>query len=262
MQATHFSSIRGGARRVRGVAATASVWLAIVLVLATMIWFAAFAGLLAIARQIHVDIPPMFAAKLPLLRLGPRLIFAGESRTAFMVDPDLAARLLGQPPGYAVNIGFESGEPLAVLGAIDKLPDPFRSSHLVISIGAFHFNDGTRAASLYPVDVAARLPVWRLMTHFLPLRIGTLIRFIRNAFEARLASEQSVAVAAPPPERHGLQLLRGVMRPDQATSDNGHYQNWSLAGPRAHYATQALCDMAKRVTRRCPGDVSPATSGT
>ena len=47
-----------------------------------------------------------------------------------------------------------------------------------------------RSAAVYPQDVAARLGVAEQMASFLPLRVGTLIRFIREAFVARLAADR------------------------------------------------------------------------
>ena len=66
----------------------------------------AFAVLLYVAKQVHVDIPYALAVKLPLLKAQPDLIFAGESRTEYQVDPALAA---GERPlavaaqGHAAN---------------------------------------------------------------------------------------------------------------------------------------------------------------
>ena len=73
------------------------------------------AGLLAIANRVHADVPALLAIKLPLLQSRPELIFAGESRTVYQVDPDLAAQLFGRPKGAAVNIAYDAGEPLALL---------------------------------------------------------------------------------------------------------------------------------------------------
>ena len=53
----------------------------------------------------------------PLLKSRPTLIFAGESRTAYQIDPVLAAQLIGKPPGAVVNLGYDAGEPLLRIGA-------------------------------------------------------------------------------------------------------------------------------------------------
>src|ERR1700730_10418133 len=72
------------------------------LALTAAVWLGAVAALLASADRVHDDVPPLLAVKLPLLASHPELIFAGESRTEYQVDPYLAAQLIGRPRGAAV----------------------------------------------------------------------------------------------------------------------------------------------------------------
>ena len=227
-------------------------WIAATLVLTGVVWLAAFAGLLAIADRVHVDIPGLLARKLPLLESRPSRIFAGESRTEYQVDAELAAKLAGLPRGGAVNIAYDAGEPLAVLAAIRRQPEAFAKARVVISVAPFLFNEGVRSAAVYPQDVVARLGVVEQMTTFLPLRIGTLIRFIREAFNARLASGQGVAERGPKPAAYGLSIIDRSQPEDRWPADLGthsHYDNWDLSGPKARFETSALCDMARLVRR-------------
>jgi hypothetical protein len=227
-------------------------WIAATLVLTGLAWFAAFAGLLAIADRVHVDIPVLLARKLQLLESRPSLIFAGESRTEYQVDAELAAKLAGLPRGGAVNIAYDAGEPLAVLAAIRRQPDVFAKAHVVISVAPFLFNEGVKSAAVYPQDVAARLGVVEAMTTFLPLRIGTLIRFIREAFNARLAAGQGIAARGGRPPAMGLSIIDRTQPDDRWPADLGthaHYDNWDLSGPKARFETGALCDMAPLVRK-------------
>jgi hypothetical protein len=227
-------------------------WIAATLVLTGAAWLAAFAGLLAIADRVHVDIPVLLARKLPLLDLRPTLIFAGESRTEYQVDAELAAKLAGLPRGGAVNIAYDAGEPLAVLAAIRRQPDVFAKAHVVISVAPFLFNEGVKSAAVYPQDVAARLGVIGAMNRFLPLRIGTLIRFIREAFNAGLAAGQGTAARSARPPAFGLSIIDRTPPDDRWPADLGshaHYDNWDLSGPKARFETGALCDMAPLVRK-------------
>jgi hypothetical protein len=230
-------------------ASTASArWIVMTLVLAVAAWVAGLAVLLAVANRVHVDIPRLLAIKLPLLNSKPELIFAGESRTAYGIDPVLAAQLLGQKPGYAVNIGYDAGEPLAVLAAARSQPEVFARAHVVISVAPFIFNDGVRSAGVYPQDVAARLSVGEQLVSFLPLRVGTLIRYIREAFDARLVQQERLAEAGPQPENYGITYISHTQAEGKwiaRLGDHPHYANWDLSGPRARYETKALCDLAK-----------------
>ncbi|WP_424627656.1 hypothetical protein [Bradyrhizobium sp. SYSU BS000235] len=234
---------------VRREASTASArWIVATLVLSVVAWIGGLAILLVVANRTHVDIPRLLAVKLPLLKTNPELIFAGESRTAYGVDPVLAAQLLSQKPGYAINIGYDAGEPLAVLGAARLAPDVFAKAHVVISVAPFIFNDGVRSAGVYPQDVAARLSVGEQLVSYLPLRIGTLIRYIREAFDARLAQQERLAETAPQPANYGLTYISHTQAEGKWAARLGnhpHYANWNISGARARYETKALCDLAK-----------------
>src|SRR3954454_3705965 len=181
------------------VQATSARWIAGALALTLVAWLAALAALLAVANRVHDDVPALLAIKLPLLQSHPELIFAGESRTVYQVDAGLPAQLIGKPPGAAVNIAYDAGEPLALLAAMRREPERFKDAQVVVSVAPFLFNEGVRSAAVYPQDVAARLGVAAQITSFLPLRVGTLIRFIREAFNARLTADQHVDAGAPPP---------------------------------------------------------------
>jgi hypothetical protein len=206
-----------------------------------------------VANRVHDDIPVLLAAKLPLLASHPELIFGGESRTAYQVDPAVAAQLIGKPLGAAVNIAYDAGEPLALLAAMRREPERFRNADVVVSIAPFLFNEGVRSAAVYPQEVAVRLGVFGQMTSFLPLRVGTLIRFIREAFNARLSAEQHVA-DGPQPAGFGLTVIPRTQPDDQWAAEIGshpHYANWNLSGPKARFETGALCDvvaLSKKLT--------------
>jgi hypothetical protein len=236
---------QGMPQRVQAVSAR---WIAAALALTAGAWLAGLAGLLAVANRVHDDVPVLLAVKLPLLASHPELVFGGESRTAYQVDPALAAQLIGKPPGAAVNIAYDAGEPLALLAAMRREPDRFQKAHVVVSVAPFLFNEGVRSAAVYPLDVLPRLGVFEQMASFLPLRVGTLIRFVREAFAARLAAEQHVADLAPQPTALGVQVIDSVQPEDRWPADIGshaHYAKWNLAGPKAHFEIGALCEMVK-----------------
>jgi hypothetical protein len=227
-------------------------WLMLTLALSAVIWLVALAGLLSLARSVHDDVPALLARKLPLLKTHPSLIFAGESRTEYQVDPVLAAQLTRKHPGDVVNIAYDAGEPLALLAAMRREPDVFSDAHVVTSVAPFLFNEGVKSAAIYPLDVAARLSVADQMTSFLPFRIGTLIRFIREAFGSRLAADQDVTDHGPPPAASGLVAIDRIQPEDRwpaTIGAHGHYAGWDLAGPKARFELGALCDMVKLTGR-------------
>jgi hypothetical protein len=241
------------------VQAASARWIAGALLLTAAAWLVALAGLLALANRIHDDVPVLLAIKLPLLKSRPELIFAGESRTVYQVDPDLAAQLIGKPWGAAVNIAYDAGEPLALEAAMHHAPGRFLKAHVVVSVAPFLFNEGVRSATVYPQDVVARLGVAEQMRSFLPLRVGTLIRYIREAFGARLAADQHVAGLGSQPTALGLTVLDRTQPDDHWPTDIGshaHYANWDLSGAKARFEIGALCDMVA-LTRKLTVVVPP-----
>jgi hypothetical protein len=236
------------------VQAASARWIAAALALTAALWLLALAGLLAIANRVHDDVPVLLAVKLPLLDSHPDLIFGGESRTEYQVDPVLAAQLIGRPQGSVVNLAYDAGEPLALLAAMRREPDRFLNAHVVVSVAPFLFNEGVRSAAVYPQDVAARLGVFEQMVSFLPLRVGTLIRYIREAFASRLAADQHVADTAAKPAAFGVKIIDHTQSDDRWPDDIGshaHYADWNLSGPKARFEIGALCDMvalARKVT--------------
>lgn len=221
-------------------------WIAAALGLTVLVWLMGFTGLLALAKSVHDDVPQALAVKLPLLKSHPQLIFAGDSHIYYQIDPALAASLAGMPPGSAVNIAYHAGEPLAFMAAINRSPGTFRQAEIVLSVTPMIANEGIRGAVSYPLDVLARLAVWEQLSSFLPLRLGTLIRFIREAFSSRLADTLDIpGLGAAPPD---LGLARLAPRSDYRwppdISSHEHYQNWNISGPKAHYELAALCDIA------------------
>jgi hypothetical protein len=230
----------------------AGSWLVLTLALSAVVWLVALAGLLSLALHVHDDVPVLLAKKLPLLKTHPSLIFAGESRTEYQIDPVLAAQLTGKRLGDVVNIGYDAGEPLALEAAMRLVPDVFRNAHVVTSVAPFLFNEGVKSAAVYPLDVAARLSVPEQLTGFLPMRIGTLIRFVREAFASRLAADQDVGDRAPVPAAFGLVMIDHAEPADRwptTIGAHGHYANWDIDGPKARFEIGALCDMVK-LTRK------------
>jgi hypothetical protein len=243
----------------RRVQAASARWIAFALALTAAVWLAALAGLLAVANRVHDDVPVLLAVKLPLLASRPELIFAGESRTVYQVDPNLAAQLIGKSPGSAVNIAYDAGEPLALLAAMRRAPASFEKAHVVVSVAPFLFNEGVRSATVYPQDVAARFSVVEQMRSFLPLRVGTLIRYIREAFGARLAADQHIADLGSQPTAFGLKVIDHTQGDDRWPANIGshaHYANWDLSGPKARFEIGALCDMVA-LTRKLTVVIPP-----
>lgn len=238
-------SVRSPSRRVQILSA---FWIAGLLALTAASWLVALAGLLAAANRVHDDVPVLLSVKLPLLASHPDLIFGGDSRTLYQVDPRIAAQMLGKPEGSAVNIAYDAGEPLALLAVMRREGDLFRNVHVVVSVSPFLFNDGIRQAVFNPPDVVARLGIFEQMTTYLPLRASTLIRFIREAFAARLESERHSAHPVQSLAASGLFFLDNSQPEDRlpaALGSHPHYANWNIAGAKARFEIGALCDMVK-----------------
>src|SRR5260370_664540 len=98
-----------------------------------------------------------------------------------------------------------------------------------------------------------------LAVKLLPLRLGTLIRFIREAFNARLAADQRVADLGSQPTALGLKIIDRTQGDDRWPADIGshaHYAEWDLSGPKARFGIAALCDMVP-LTRKLTALIPP-----
>ncbi|MDB5621247.1 MAG: hypothetical protein JWQ24_5485 [Tardiphaga sp.] len=221
-------------------------WIIAAIGLTIVVWLTGLAGLLAIANRVHDDIPEALAVKLPLLQLQPELIFAGDSRMAFQVDPVLSAQLVGKPPGFAVNIAYLAGDPLSFVAAARRYVGRFKNAHVVVSVTTLISNDGVPGASVFPQDVVARMNVAQQITTFLPMRVGTLIRYIHEAFNSRLAADRNISEIGPHPAEYGLERLPaqpGYRWPPDISSHQ-HFKNWNIAGLKARNEIGALCGLA------------------
>jgi hypothetical protein len=220
-------------------------------VLTVAVWVGGLAALSAVARQVHDDVPQALARKLPLLRLQPRIVFAGDSRTNYQIDAALAARLAGLPEGKIVNLAYEAGEPLAFLAVMRRYPELFAQAQVVTSVAPSIFNEGVKQATAYPQNAFARLGVAQQLVTFLPMRVGTIIRFIREAFASRLTAAQDVAGSGAMPPDYGYVGLKHFASYAWPKDLGSHalYENWNVNGPKSEFEIGALCEMAKLTQR-------------
>ncbi|MET0969854.1 MAG: hypothetical protein ABWY18_11675 [Tardiphaga sp.] len=219
--------------------------------LTVAVWIGGLAALSAVAKQVHDDVPQALARKLPLLQLKPRIVFAGDSRTHYQIDAALAAKLAGLPVGKVVNIAYEAGEPLAFLAVMRRYPELFADAQVVTSVAPSIFNEGVKQATAYPQNAFARLGVAQQLVTFLPMRVGTVIRFIREAFASRLTADQDLAGSGTMPPDYGYVGLKHFAAYNWPKDLGSHplYENWNVNGPKSQFEIGALCDMA-RLTQR------------
>jgi hypothetical protein len=236
-------------------------WVAGVLVLAALAFAAIFILLLVMARQVHTGIDPDLARRLFLLDHAPSLVFAGDSRARYQVDPLLVADLLGKRRGFAVNIAAVGGDATSLANAIDLTPERFRDADLVVSVSTFHVNDGALKDFYFATSLINRLTTPEQLRLFLPRYGGSLVRYIREAFESRLlmirpaaldsAVEQRLGYAVPPPPGR-------TRRIGSVIHDGPYDRGWNPRGIKAHYVKEALCKI-RRSVRRLVVYVAPFT---
>jgi hypothetical protein len=227
-----------------------------------------FACLLLAAVRIHDDIGLQMGSKLQLLEHNPQIVFAGDSRTQEQVDPVLAAKLLGKPFGYAINIGAPGEDPIAVLAAVNRHLEQFRNVDLIVNLSPYNINDGIKKDFFFPSTVIARLGLLQQMRMFLPRHIDTLVWFIQDAFleasyqhrfprlgselasqlgfepiAGRIVIEQPTTPGAPKRYRDFLGSLVGPFE------GHPYYRDWQPSGIKAQSVRTALCALRPLVKR-------------
>jgi hypothetical protein len=227
-----------------------------------------FACLLLAAVWIHDDVGVQMGSKLQLLEHDPKLVFAGDSRTQEQVDPVLAAKLLGKPFGYAINIGAPGEDPVAVLAAVNRHLEQFRDVELVINLSPYNINDGLKKQFFFPTTVIARLGLLRQMRTFLPSHIDTLIWFIQDAFLGSSYRHGFPRLSSELVSRLGFEPVPGRIIAEQPTSPGaprryrdflgsqvgpfeGHpyYRDWQPSGFKVQTVRMALCALRPLVKR-------------
>ena len=124
---------QGVQRRVQAVSAR---WIVAALALTAGAWLVGLAGLLAVANRVHDDVPVMLAVKLPLLASHPELVFGGESRTAYQVDPVLAAHGLRKRIHGRDGMMFQNPTPerdVRITVRVGEQPGRQRNEHKIDS---------------------------------------------------------------------------------------------------------------------------------
>lgn len=250
----------------------ALAWSSTMYALTALLLCLIFVGFCLAADRIHDDIGLRLGAKLALLELHPGLIFAGDSRTAQQVDPALAASVMGQRLGYAINIGVIGNDPLAVLAAVRERPGDFRHADLVLNLSPYHINDGSKKEFFFSTNAIARMDLMQKLQTFLLDRPQTLLWFIRASFEEFAWRRQHAAAPAPIPARLGLEdpstAAHIVREPGNTGAPDlpfrytdflnteigvyegySYYRAWRPDGFKAGLVEAALCELRPLVRR-------------
>ena len=252
----------------RHVRLVALRWALVTCALTAAISSILFACLLLAAVRIHDDVGLQMGSKLQLLEHNPQIVFAGDSRTQEQVDPVLAAKLLGKPFGYAINIGVPGEDPIAILAAVNRHLEQFRHVDLIVNLSPYNINDGIKKDFFYPSTVIARLGLLQQMRIFLPSHFDTLVWFIQDAFldasyqhgfprlrsepasqlgfepiPGRIVVEQPSAAGAPQRYRDFLGSLVGPFE------GHPYYRDWQPSGIKAQSVKTALCALRPLVKR-------------
>jgi hypothetical protein len=219
-----------------------------------------FVCLLLAAVRIHDDVGLLMGAKLQLLEHDPQLVFAGDSRTQEQVDPVLAAKLLGKPFGYAINIATPGEDPIAILAAVDRHLEQFRNVDLIVNLSPYNINDGIKKDFFFPSTVIARLGLLQQIRIFLPRHIDTLVWFIQDAFLESSYQHKFPRLSSELALQLGFEPMAGRIVVEQPTSPGtpqryrdflgsrvgpfeGHpyYRDWQPLGVKAQTVRTALC---------------------
>jgi len=246
-------------------------WIAATMAMTAVLCVMVFVGLLMVASRLNVDIGPRLAPKLELLDLNPQLIFAGDSRTAFQVDPVLAAEQIGQPSGYAINLAVMGTDPIEFLAVARERPEKFRDADLVLNVSPFQINDGLMREYAISAGTIARLGLLDQIRMFLPRQIASLVWFVQQTFLGFAYHQQAPALDGATRSRLGYELMGGritVIDSDKSGTGGGaaryidflhseiepyeghpYYRDWQPTGFRSGLLRQSLCELRPLVRR-------------
>lgn len=201
-------------------------------------------GALLLLLWLHASyVDRTLAAKEYLLEGKPTLIFAGDSRAAFQLNPAVAAQQLGLQAGDVVNIGGGHGDVVAIANLARRYPAVFRQATLVVSVSSFQVNDGARDPHYYPGPMLAKMPLWRQFELFFPRRIDTLAEHYRTTFDGLIGAGWTLPLF---PDSHGYNAATNridISKMHLDAQNHPWYKNFEISGEKLRYFEDALIDL-------------------
>lgn len=183
-----------------------------------------------------------------LLSTYPKVIFAGDSRAAFQLNPLVAAKALGLDKGDVVNIGGGHGDLVAVDNLAQKYPEIFQSAILVVSVSLFQMNEGARDPHYYPAPMMARMTLWEQLTLFFPSHLDTLVDYYRYSISGIMGTGLPLQKLFP--ETNGYTVAThdiDVAKMHTNAATHPWYKKFDLDGRKARYFEEALVSLKPRV---------------
>jgi hypothetical protein len=121
---------------------------------------------------------------------NPKIIFSGDSRAERQLNVREAIKLLNLESGDVVNIAISSGDPIMVNNLIDKYPNKFKNSTIVLSISANQMNDNAKLPVYFTYSMISKLNYLEQVNTFMVDGRGTLLRYyyqnIKNYIKQKL----------------------------------------------------------------------------
>ena len=110
----------------------------------------------------------------------PTLIFAGDSRAERQLEPIIASILLNIDINKVVNIAVSSGDALMIEDLINKYPEKFKDSTLIISISQNQLNDNSKQPGYFSFNMISKLSFIEQLTIFSTSNTETLFKYYRS----------------------------------------------------------------------------------
>ncbi|XPV69610.1 MAG: hypothetical protein ACNI25_03335 [Halarcobacter sp.] len=97
---------------------------------------------------------------------SPKIVFAGDSRAERQLNVEAARKILNYKNGDIVNIAISSGDPIMINNLIDRFPDKFKNTTLVISISANQMNDNAKEYGFFTESMISKLSYFEQVNIF------------------------------------------------------------------------------------------------
>jgi hypothetical protein len=190
-----------------------------------------------------------------LLAKNPKIIFAGDSRSERALIPKLASDLLDMNDSDIVNIAMSSGDTVILNNSIDRYPEKFKNTTLVISISAMSLNDNAVLPGYFSNAMISQMSLVDKIKTFLPTNIATLDRYYQtNLFYAKLKVSHGEHIFANEfVQSNGFNGVTGELNSSKLVPNDfkecPFYVNYSRGKIKYQLINKSLASIKKKVRR-------------
>jgi hypothetical protein len=183
----------------------------------------------------------------------PKIIFAGDSRASVQLSVSTALDILKYDKGDIVNIAVDSGDPIAINYLVDKYPDKFKNSTVLVSMSANQLNDNAKSKHHFTYSMISKMSYKEKIITFVPNNIPNLFGYYLSPVKSYLKTQLNLTKKNLYEETYGFIPLSGTLQAkkitDRKIKNHPWYKNYISGGLKYKIIDNSLSSLANKVGR-------------